>query len=202
MAKVIRPESDLFEDSHDSSVSEEAVETVKMDSASDPFGDEPEESAPKAMTSEQLLDLFDKEIDQDVIAEARASLFLETGLYKWVASQVSMDIRFDAENQAHTDLYPDKGRAMITLSGMVVNPEKERRGRFMFKFSPDVRRINGDIDQMTKNYLSISSAYFKKYQENATTPKQVLQYAASGNYTMYITRGKNGGNFLQNVNPL
>ncbi len=135
-------------------------------------------------------------------------LFLDTGHYVWVDGKCEVRVNFSDKDIAQGDLavqkgLKGKGRCYISLGGMVRNLATGKEGRFSsFGCSPDIRRIEGELDMIAKNYLMVTSYFFKRFERKVSSPQEVVEFLGKGMYQLYITRGKSGGNFLNQLKDL
>jgi len=180
----------------------DSEDTVKID---DPFTDAKEVPS---VDDKALLDILSAKIDPAELAQKSSELYLDTGLYVWEKGKVTVRPTFNDKDKASTDRaaqagHPEHGRFMIHVSGTVMHTATQRKGRFNFSCSPDVRHqrdrqnnITPEIDQFHRRYLEAVAFYFKKYEKQPETEQAVIDMLSQGLYYMYITKGSSGGNFF------
>lgn len=188
MAKGLK--SDLFD------ITNDTTESIEMDN---PFVNKEEVLSDDEALIEDILNL---DTDVEVLADQLGSLFLESGDYMWDSSpyvRVSFVTNDTDSNDISSKRGQPLGRCMLNISGIVVSVKTGRKGRFNFTCSPDTRKVNGEADFPTKNYAMWAQHFFKKYERNVKNPAETKAFIHSGGYVMYITKGKSGGNFLNQI---
>jgi|SRR6266702_299877 len=203
MPKVEKTQEEIF-----NTISKDEEESVALD---DPFHDAEEVESDDELIAKTLDEL---EIDAEELGQREAEMYLESGTYRWYEDKCSVKENFYDDDKKDTDLMQkvfittknpqfDKGRVVYYVSGVVYNVKTLKRGRYTFPWSPDRRvRENDEDDNPTKNYPLITSYFFKKYERKPKTQKEIKNLITSCKYTMYITRGKNGGNYLNRFSDL
>lgn len=151
--------------------------------------------------SDVLNDSF--ELSPEEVAKVENELFLPSGSYRWSEGNMSVRRNFIPDDKSPSDKSPE-GRLVYNFSGMVEAVDGSRIGRYNgFGISPDARLAKTEayrdqMDFLTQNWAKATRLFFDKHERKPTTVGEVLQMLAQGLYYMYITRGKNGGNYLGN----
>jgi len=155
-------------------------------------------------TSDDLLAALGKsEIDAEELSKQEAELYLEAGDYFFLRGH-NVAVSVIAKDKNPKDVL-QHGRTMINVSGQVQHSATSKRGMFRFTFSPDMRYQkdkDGNIkepptyDMFFQTYLKVTSFYFKKYESKPKNQADLVTMLKKGSFLMYISRGKQGGNFL------
>ncbi len=189
---------------------ETLVHAVDLDAIFDSDTVEIEDSNPLASAKESLdsaLDELNKELSVEDLVKAQASLYLESGDYRFVSTP-NLNVSFYDKNKEQGDV-SSKGRTMVNISGTVQS--SERTGNFRFTFSPDYRIAkdkDGNIRQpqqediFYQTWAKITESFFKRHERQPKSVNEVVQWLLKPGYEMYISKSKNGGNFLGQIKPL
>jgi hypothetical protein len=190
-------------------------ESAEMD---DPFKD-----AKEVDSGDIFATLLTQPIDPEELAKKEQVLFLESGTYVWDGGKCTIRKSFNDNDINPSDLAQrayaatkevkyNRGRCYFRVSGIVVNKDTGAKGRFdNWTFSPDERfrrDRNGallepvEADMASKAYALITRFFFEKTDRKPTHDGEVIALVESGLYSMYITRGKNGNNYLNQLREL
>jgi hypothetical protein len=160
-------------------------------------------------------------IDQEELAKLESELYLPSGVYVWdktpgirrnysekdIAPSDMMQVMYKATG----DIKYNKGRCIINVSGIVVNQQTLKKGRFSFGFSPDYRTfsnketgaVSDEADMLSKTYAGLTTFYFSKEEKKVKNVKDILNMLEEGVYSMYITLSKAGNaNYLGRLQRL
>lgn len=155
-------------------------------------------------TSDDLLAALQKvEVNAEELSKQEAELYLEAGDYFFLRGH-SVTVSVIAKDKSAKDILSN-GRTMINVSGQVQHNATGKKGMFRFTFSPDLRYQkdkDGNVkepptyDMFFQTYLKVTSFYFKKYESKPKNQADLVNMVKKGSFLMYISRGKQGGNFL------
>lgn len=160
---------------------------------------------------------YSSKVDTRALADAQAELHLERGDYLWEAASLKISYGSNPLDKDPADFFarngmPEKGRCTIHVSGAVKPRDpKGRGGRFMFTVSPDKRYRRDqegnlldplELDMFSKPWLMLTEFFFQKNERQIRSEGEIIDLLRSCLYYMYITKGKNGGNFLNQFKEL
>jgi len=205
-------------------VTEELAELFKVSPLNESAEmDDPFKEAKEVDSSDIFATLLKQPIDPEELAKKEQALFLDSGTYVWDGGKCSIRKSFNDNDVSPTDLAQrayaatkdvkfNRGRCYFRVSGIVVNRDTGAKGRFdNWSFSPDERlrrKSDGTLyepveaDQASKAYAMLTRFFFEKYDRKPSHDGEVLELVESGLYAMYITRGRNGGNYLNQLREL
>ncbi len=197
------------------SLSEELFgkEAVGLKKESNETADQPESvEIVNPFPMQDTLTLLDTvALNPETLAKQEAALYLEAGNYQWDNGKVAVTVRHVDSDTAAGDIFGEsKGRCLIDFSGVVIG-DSGRKGLFRFSISPDTRLQHdreGNLvepptpDMFTKNYSRCTMLFFQGQERRPETVGEVIHFMRRAMYTMYITLGKNGGNYLNNFKLL
>lgn len=185
---------ELFDDTNVEEVTDEEKNVLE---------DLEEEASP----DELLAALANATIDAEELARQEAELYLEAGDYYFLKGH-TVTISSNSKDKAPKDILPH-GRTMVNVSGQVRNHATGKQGMFRFTFSPDMRYQrekdgNGNLivkqpqsyDMFFQAYLKVAEFFFKKFERTPKNQGELVAMLKAGSFLMYISRGKQGGNFL------
>ena len=166
-------------------------------------------------------DVLSLDIDQEELSKLEAELCLAAGVYIWDKVPTIRRVYSDKDSQPSDlmqqmykstgDTKYNKGRLIVNVSGLVINRETLKKGRFQFGFSPDYREYtnketgakSGEADPLSKTYASLTTFYFQKYEKKIKNVKDILTMLEECTYTMYITMSKTtNSNYLGRLQKL
>lgn len=161
------------------------------------------------------------DIDQEELAKLEAELCLPAGVYIWDKTPTIRRVYSEKDIQpsdlmqqlykATGDIKYNKGRCIVNISGMVINKETLKKGRFQFGFSPDYREYtnketgarSGEADPLSKTYAGLTTFYFQKNEKKVKNIKDVIGMLEECIYCMYITMSKTtNSNYLGRLQKL
>lgn len=195
------------------------IESAELTAFDDTTVDEPSSTDNDALIEAAL----SAEIDPEELAAKEGKLALESGTYRWnkvkvgdteeVKVEIELRTMFSETDKRATDIAQrlraqgritdDKGRCIHNISGTAINVQTSKKGRFQFAMSPDERLTEqGEPDFMSANYARFSSYFFKKMDRKPKSDKEILDFIRKAAYGMYITRGKDMRNYLNQVKDL
>jgi hypothetical protein len=159
-------------------------------------------------------DMDDYALTPERVAKLEENLSIPAGQYQWgsLDGKLVLQVR---KRYIVNDTEPHdcsrEGRLVYNVSGLCDPVQEGRSGRFMFDMSPDLRyrydKEGARIQPLTSdlsndNWAKFTKLFFKKYERNPVSTKEVTTMVEQGKYFMYVTLSTNGTNFLGSLKEM